>query len=225
MAGRISFDQEWEAIHSTQVWGAYPPEHVIRFFARNYYNKNRNQTKILDFGCGAGACTWYLAREGFDVYAFDGSPSAVQRVEERLGKEKLKADLRVLDAVEIDYKEDFFDSVLDNACICSNRIDDIIVMYQEVYRTLKPGGRLISSCFGTNTLGYGTGNNLEEDTYRNISEGVLRGRGTIHFYTGGKSGTLFKILQEMGFKNIAIDTISYTDRGTAVEQFIGYGEK
>lgn len=33
-----SFNQEWETVHSTQEWGMYPTEHVIRFIARNYYN-------------------------------------------------------------------------------------------------------------------------------------------------------------------------------------------
>ncbi len=38
-----------------------------------------------------GAHTWYLAREGFDVYAFDGSKSAVAKAAQRLEKEHLKA--------------------------------------------------------------------------------------------------------------------------------------
>lgn len=32
-----SFSEEWEKIHSTQEWGRYPSETVIRFIARNYY--------------------------------------------------------------------------------------------------------------------------------------------------------------------------------------------
>ena len=79
-----SFDTTWETIHATQEWGKYPAEPVIRFVARNYYNKVRITIKILDFCCGAGSNTWYLAREGFDVYAFDGSVSAVNKVEKLL---------------------------------------------------------------------------------------------------------------------------------------------
>lgn len=44
-----SFNQEWETVHSTQEWGMYPTEHVIRFIARNYYNvPEREKIKILD---------------------------------------------------------------------------------------------------------------------------------------------------------------------------------
>ena len=74
-----TFDEIWEDIHKNKEWGRYPSEEVIRFVARNYYNQDRDKVKILDFGCGAGANTWFLAREGFDTYAFDGSKTAVKR--------------------------------------------------------------------------------------------------------------------------------------------------
>lgn len=34
-----SFNDDWERIHATREWGSYPIEYVIRFIARNYYNK------------------------------------------------------------------------------------------------------------------------------------------------------------------------------------------
>ena len=86
-------DKIWEEIHGNQPWGKYPQEYVIRFVARNYYNRDRKSVKILDFGCGQGANTWYLAREGFDTYAFDGSENAVLKCSERLKNEGLTADI------------------------------------------------------------------------------------------------------------------------------------
>ena len=97
-----SFDETWEEIHASQEWGKYPSEPVIRFVARNFYNKDRKSVKILDFGCGGGSHTWYLAKEKFDTYAFDGSKSAVKKVKNRLDQENLHADLRVSDALELD---------------------------------------------------------------------------------------------------------------------------
>lgn len=47
-----SFDEYWEKVHRKTEWGQYPTEHVIRFIARNYYNRERMNTRILDFGCG-----------------------------------------------------------------------------------------------------------------------------------------------------------------------------
>ena len=218
-----SFSQEWEKIHSTQEWGRYPSETVIRFIARNYYKTGREKVKILDFGCGAGAHTWYLAREGFDVYAFDGSKSAVEKAKKYLavdGYENVHFD--VMDGAEIQYEKDFFDCVVDSVCICANTTQNIQKMYKEVYEVLKTGGKLYTSCFGTQTQGYGTGKCIEDGTYEDIASGVLAGRAVAHFFSKEE---LENTLTLAGFKNIVIDYMLYTDNGVLVEQFIAKAEK
>ncbi len=102
-----AFSQEWEEIHKKQQWGTYPSEQVIRFVARNFYKKEREKVKFLDFGCGAGANTWYLAREGFDVYAFDGSESAINRARfflESEGYEDVKFSVRGWSGFRLSWK-------------------------------------------------------------------------------------------------------------------------
>lgn len=47
-----TFDDMWEQVHSEMEWGKYPSEEVIRFVARNYYKKDRENVNLLDFGCG-----------------------------------------------------------------------------------------------------------------------------------------------------------------------------
>ena len=217
-----SFDETWEEIHATQEWGKYPSESVIRFAARNYYKSDRKDVKILDFGCGGGSHTWYLAREGFDVYAFDGSQSAVKKVKVRLEQEGLSADLRVRDALELDYREGFFDCVIDSATICANKLQNITGMYQKVYELLKRGGKLFSISFTAGTTGYGMGRELERNTFCDITEGSLGGRGIAHFY---EEGELEKLLGEIGFRNVVVDTMRFTDRGNVVEQILVQGEK
>ena len=163
-----SFDETWEEIHATREWGQYPSEPVIRFVARNYYQRNRAEVKILDFGCGGGSHTWYLAREGFDTYAFDGSASAVSRVNQRMEVEKLQADVRVRDALDLDYEKESFDSVIDSAVVCANTYENIVAMYREIYHLLKPGGKLFSISFTTGTTGYGTGKRIPGGNIRSI---------------------------------------------------------
>lgn len=217
-----SFDTTWETIHASQEWGQYPSEHVIRFVARNYYSKAREDVKILDFCCGAGSNTWYLAREGFDVYAFDGSQSAINKVRTKLLKENLNADLRVLDACETDYPKEFFDCVIDNVSIYANKYAGIEKMYSEIYQMLKWGGRIFTSVFSKNTTGYGMGDEIEKDTFVNIPCGNLSGRGTVHFFSEDEIKTL---LAGIGFKKLEADIASYTDKGNVVEEILVRAEK
>lgn len=217
-----SMDRIWNEIHKERVWGGYPSEHIIRFVARNYYAKDREKIKILDFGCGSGNHAWYLAREGFDTYAFDGSPYAVENARKKLEKEGLQADIRVADGLALEYEDDFFDAVIDNVCICSNLLKNIKAMYLGIYRILKKGGKLITVCFGTETYGCGIGREIEPDTYTDISDGPLHNRGIAHFY---EKAALKNILEETGFQNIMIDSMVYTDNGKTVQQYIAQAIK
>ena len=133
-----SFHTDWEKIHAGREWGGYPSEHVIRFVARNFYSApDRSKVKILDFGCGAGANTWYLANEGFDTYAFDGSKSAVARAEKNLAKKGLAAHFLVADGIQLPYESETFDAIIDNVMIYSNTLANIRMMYGECHRFLK----------------------------------------------------------------------------------------
>lgn len=217
-----SFDSTWEMIHSTREWGKYPSEPVIRFVARNYYNKERNKIKILDFGCGAGANTWYLAREGFETYAFDGSHSAIDKVKNRIEIEGLKADLRVCDALELNFDNDFFDCVIDCAAICSNKPDAIKKMYEEIYNILKIGGQMFSTMFTKNTTGYGIGKKIDEDTYTDIPYGNLAGVGSVHFFD---VEDIVALLHDIGFHDIQTDLLRYTDGDNVVEEILVKAKK
>ena len=217
-----SFDETWENIHATTEWGKYPAESIIRFVARNYYKEDRKSIKILDYGCGAGSHTWYLAREGFDTYAFDGSKSAVKKAKERLQSEGLEAKFKVSDALQLDYEENFFDFIIDAAMVYANKINDIILMFKNIYGMLKKGGKLFSISFSTATTGYKMGKEIEKNTFIDIEKGSLKDRGTVHFF---EEEELYTLLSEIGFKDIKVDKMWFTDNGNIVEEFLVQAEK
>lgn len=209
-----SFDNIWETVHSREDWGQYPSEDVVRFIARNYYKCDRKNIKILDFGCGAGSNTWYMAREGFDTYGFDGSVSAVKKCETRLAGENLTASLKVADALEIDYEDNFFDCVIDSAVIYANTLEAIKRMYGSIYDMLKPGGKLFTTgLFTTRMLGggYETNADLGVNTYRNFKEGIFKDRGIVHLYDSPDE--IKEMLSNWGFYNICVDKTMRTDCG------------
>lgn len=196
-------DERWEEIHSTRDWGKYPSIDVVTFIARNFYSKDREKCKILDYGCGQGANTWFLAREGFGTYAFDGSKSAVEKAKIMLDNLNLKADFKVMDGKKLDYEAELFDCVIDCGVVCANTTVEIKQMLSEIFRVLKSGGKTISTAlFNSKCTGYGTGELIGENTYRNLTEGTIQGIGSIHFF---EKDEIVKLWSEAGFTNISID--------------------
>jgi ubiquinone/menaquinone biosynthesis C-methylase UbiE len=204
-----TFDNTWEQIHEANEWGRYPSEEVVRFVARNYYKADRKSIKILDLGCGAGANTWYLAKEGFDVYAVDGSNSAITKTNNLLKSMNLSANLFVCDVAHLPFSEEYFDVIIDCACIYSNTIFGIKEIIQECYRVLKYHGKIFSTGnFSPDTTGFGRGNEIENNTYKDITDGVLAGRGIAHFFTQNELESLYARL-----KNVIVDYATRTDGG------------
>ncbi|MTK11388.1 MAG: class I SAM-dependent methyltransferase [Clostridiaceae bacterium] len=214
-----TFDDMWEQVHKEVEWGKYPSEEVIRFVARNYYKfNNRKECSILDFGCGTGAIAWYLAREGFNVYGFDGSETAIEKAKKRMLDEKVKVEFSVADAGKLPYENNYFDAIIDSAVIYANKLEDIKIILKEAKRVLKPNGKIFSTgLFNSKTTGYGTGEQIEEGTYREITMGPLAHRATIHFFTVDQ---ILDLWSELGFKNIKIDSVERTDMGG--EYKVGY---
>lgn len=215
------FEDNWEQIHSSREWGKYPPEHLIRFISRLYKGKSdieRSQVKILDVGCGQGANTWYLAREGFNVYAFDGSKSAVKNALLYIHKDNLFAQIDVKRGLDMDYPPDFFDCVIDNASICCMGTRGMIhSIYENVYYSLKKSGMFFTVSFTENTYGAGTGKKIEPGTYQDEQCGMAKGVGHIHYTNKEEKIT---DLTSIGFQEIHIDEMRYTDRGNLNELLI-----
>jgi SAM-dependent methyltransferase len=216
-----TFDETWEQVHKEQEWGRYPSEDVIRFIARNYYKTDRKSIKILDLGCGGGANAWFFCKEGFDVYAVDGSKAAINKTDSLLKSMGLQANLFVCDIVHMPFDDSFFDVIIDCACIYSNTIFCIEEIVKECYRTLKQDGKMYTTGnFTLDTTGIGTGLKIEENTYKDITEGVLAGRGTAHFFTQNEMERVYN-----KFKNVTIDYAFRTDEGNKIAYFMLQGTK
>ena len=180
----MAMDSIWENLFRSQEWGKYPPESVVRFVARNFYPpQERGKIRLLDAGCGPGACTWFMAREGFQVSGIDGSPTAIRYARERLKAEGLTADLQVGDYTSLPWSDELFDGAVDNVSFYANLMADWQRAVDEIHRVLKPGGMFFTSSFTMNTWGFKTGREVEPGSFRDILEGPLHGRGLAHFVT------------------------------------------
>jgi SAM-dependent methyltransferase len=206
-----TFDKQWNQVHGTRNWGRYPAEELVRFMARNYYNQNRSQIRVLDLGCGTGANTWFLCREGFDTVAFDGSFIATKKAADFCCELAAPGVFLQADAGMLPFADSVFDVVADIGAISANSSLGISQILREIWRVLKPGGRVFSSVlFTTSTSGYKTGDKIDSHSYRNIESGPVAGLGTIHFFTRAE---IKGVWQQSGFEQPVIDVISRTDHG------------
>jgi SAM-dependent methyltransferase len=201
-----SWDPTWEEVFRKQEWGKYPPEYVIRFVARNWYKApDRKAVRLLDVGSGPGANTWFMAREGFSVSAIDGSATGIAQLQQRLAREGLSAEARVGDFTQLPWPDATFDGAIDNVSFCTNRFEGMVRAVQDVHRVLKPGGLFMSANLATETWGYGTGRELEQDGFVDIPAGPCAGKGFHLFLTRARLDELYAPFQEK-----QIETVSWT---------------
>ena len=218
-----SWDPVWEKVFQEQEWGKYPSESLIRFIARNFYKKDRQNTKILEVGCGTGANIWYLSREGFDTYGIDGSNTGILLATKRLENENLKAHLSTDDILALPYENDFFDCVIDVECLYANNYKNSSKILLDIKRVLKKGGLFYSRTFSDHMF-VGNAHPISENLeFKYIDEGPLAGKGFVRL----SSRNLIKKLYCKFFNLRTVDLLEYSrDNGQMkISEWIIIGEK
>jgi len=99
--------------------------------------------KILDIGCGAADYLLAIGKPGADyVGGQDISEEAVKRGRLRLEKENIKGKLAIGDAINLDFPDNFFDGVFSSDFFEHINLEVKEKVISEIYRVLKPGGKL-----------------------------------------------------------------------------------
>ncbi len=98
--------------------------------------------KVLDAGCGSGSLTHWLLERGAEVIGVDASPEMLKHATERIGN---RARLRLHDLREpLGFIEDeSFDLVASS--LVMHYIDEILPVFREFHRILKPTGSFVFS--------------------------------------------------------------------------------
>jgi malonyl-CoA O-methyltransferase len=139
-------------------------EVASRAFERLQYMRIK-PAHILDVGCGTGACSRQL-RDMFKKAKVSGIDIAPGMIEQAKKSQKLfnKIDYQLADADQLPFESNSFDLVFSSLTI--QWLPDLKQTFAELHRVLKPGGLLLFSTLGPDTL-------MElRDSWSQIDQGV-----------------------------------------------------
>lgn len=107
--------------------------------------------QILDVGCGTGACSRRL-RDSFKKAKVTGIDIAPGMIEQAKKSQKLfnKINYQLADADQLPFESDSFDLIFSSLAI--QWMPDLKQTFKELHRVLKPGGLLLFSTLGPDTL-------------------------------------------------------------------------
>jgi ubiquinone/menaquinone biosynthesis C-methylase UbiE len=156
--------------------------------------------QVLDVGCGPGRLARVLAERVAPTGSVDGIDAAVEminRASRQAGKRGVAGTFQVAFAQDLPFTDATFDAVACTLALHHVAEDDQGTAIEEMYRVLKPGGRLLIAEFHT-----GTGRRHAGPAWLRHSgvdmldkaQGLVQESGFIDVATGGTSlGWLGKI--------------------------------
>ena len=137
--------EQWISLHKNGRYRPkYPAEIVVQFVFRNFPRDGK--TKILDLGCGAGRHIFFMGNENIIPYGIDFSGEGIAYIQKMLmkyGMDKYVVNMQVGNLTDLPYTENFFDGIICYGTLYYLRTSEIEKAINEIWRVLKPGGRLL----------------------------------------------------------------------------------
>ncbi len=163
----------------------YPFDEVVSFLLGRYPADRRNETAVLDFGCGPGNHLWFLAENGFDASGVDSSETAVGLAKEAVARVAENFDLskiKVNGDARLPFDDSMFDVVIDRSSLGQNRAADIPGLVAEIHRVLKPGASYFGINFSDHHPHLDQGKNFGNGDFGDFEQGQFHGIGVRHFF-------------------------------------------
>lgn len=130
--------RQWDETYRTSGHAhknKYPSDLIVGWVLRNF-----RKGKCLDVGCGWGNNLRFLLAEGFEAFGIDFAAAAIDGIKPEFGNR-----VRCESITATSWPSNTFDFIIDRSSIQHNHIEELPVIFSEVNRILKPGGRFFST--------------------------------------------------------------------------------
>lgn len=204
----------------------YPNEQLIQFIGARYFrlcSDDRRKIRILEIGCGSGANLWMLAKEGFETYGVDSSPTAISLANQHLqGKWGVEANLQTALFNRLPFADNYFDTVCDVVSLQHTNLAESREALQEVKRVLQPGGEVFSLRLSDASTMYRSsgGTWIDAVTVDNIVDQSmpLANNGPTSFWSPALAQQIY---QDLGFGPVSIERYGRTyDNGAKHVEYL-----
>jgi ubiquinone/menaquinone biosynthesis C-methylase UbiE len=193
----------WEEKYRNGYLQLYPWDVIVSFIFNNIpANKPRNDIHILEVGCGTASNLWFAAREGIKVSGIDCSESAINYAKKRFQQDGLNGDLKLADFRNIPFADECFDFVIDRASITSVGYSQAHMVFNEIERVLKKGGKFFFNPYSDQHSSYISGKNGDDGVKLDIANGSLMNVGQICFYNMEQVVSALKIFKIINIEHM-----------------------
>lgn len=171
----------WQDIYSQgQQLNRYPWDSVVSFVFACKPDKPREDTRILEVGCGAGNNLWFAAREGFNVTGIDFSDAAIAYAKARFDSENMQGRFIVGSFEQLPDEDKKYDLIIDRGALVCAPLSDVKSAIEQIHQLLNVGAKFLftpfsqqHSCFDEKLC--------DEECYLTITQGPLQKVGKLSF--------------------------------------------
>ncbi len=197
---------QWESVYAAgQQLNRYPYAEVVSFVKRFAGQRAMHGLSALDVGCGSGVHAHLMANEGAEVFAFDGSASAIKHAQTLHSHDHIHYSVATLG----DFKPEMqiFDLVVDRLSSTYATCKAVTRFYQSLRGSLAPGARLFWQGFDPDNSGRELGRfDDAAGTWTGFSSGVFAPADTIYFFSEDDLDAVFA-----GYRYLSKRLITDTD--------------
>jgi SAM-dependent methyltransferase len=206
----------WEQLYTSgQKINRYPHDGVVSFTLGSFGKKERQKVRILDYGCGGGGNSTFMADAGFDVYAIDYSFTATHLTADAMKRINPlnPGNAVVADFNKLPFPDNFFHAVIDRQSLDQNPAANLEPMVNEIHRILLPGGRYYGVNFSDGHPQLIHGQPLGDGDWGNFSAGVFKGIGQRHFFNEQEIRTLYRNFKIVDIQLQRQTSLEHNNRG------------